>query len=277
MRHSNFARAAAELGVTPTAVSLRIRDLEADLGTRLFERFGPRVSPTDAGTALAERLGEALQLIRCAVDECRGLQSVLRITAPPTFATRWLAPRLSAYHLLEGSASIELDVSDEVRARDEFDIAIRTGRGDWPGLDAVQLMPVEATPMLSPKLAATIDLHAPSDLAALLLLPHDEWRRWFREFGKPGLSLRYLADNFPTHDLDATAAIEGSGVALLSPLLFAALLDEKKLMQPFPHVLSGPNHHWLLLRPGEQRLPALRFKEWVQSLAAPSELASAPA
>lgn len=263
VRHSNFARAANELGVTPTAVSLRIRDLEADLGTRLFDRFGPRVAPTQAGLDLAARLTEALDLIRSAVDACQSTQTKLRITAVPTFATRWLAPRLASYHALPDSAPIQLDASTGLRPGDDFDIAIRTGPRNWPGFEAVRLMPVESTPMLSPALAASIDLTSPRDLAALPLLPHDQWRRWFRECGETA-ELRFYADDYPTHELDATAAIEGAAVALLSPMLFASALHERKLVQPFPHVLEGPDYHWLLLRPGEARPAVLRFRQWLE-------------
>ncbi|MBW8723951.1 MAG: LysR family transcriptional regulator [Inquilinus limosus] len=262
VRHANFTRAAAELGVTPAAVSLRIRDLEAELGVTLFRRSGPAVTPTEAGAALAGRVARALGLLRAAVEECRGAAEPLRVTAVPTFAMRWLTPRLAAYHALPDAVPIRLDVSAELRPADGFDIAIRTGTGDWPGFEAAALMPVEATPMLSPALAA--GLSSPADLTALRLLPHDGWQRWFREAGVEAPALRFYADDYPTHELDAAAAIEGAGVALLSPRLFAPLLRDGKLVQPFPHVIRGPAAHHLLLRPGEARPAVLRFRDWLQ-------------
>lgn len=264
-RHANFTRAAAELGVTPAAVSLRIRDLEAELGVKLFRRSGPIVIPTEAGAALAGRVAQALGLIRSAVEDCRGAAAPLRVTAVPTFAMRWLTPRLAAYHALPGAVPIELDVSAELR--EGFDITIRTGPGGWPGFEATALMPVEATPMLSPALAA--GLSSPADLAALPLLPHDGWRRWFREAGVEAPALRFYADDYPTHELDAAAAIEGAGVALLSPRLFGALLRDGKLVQPFPQVIRGPGAHYLLLRPGEARPAVLRFRDWLVEEAGP--------
>ena len=261
-RHANFTRAAAELGVTPAAVSLRIRDLEAELGVALFRRSGPSVAPTEAGAALAERMTKALGLIRSAVEECRGAADGLRVTVVPTFAMRWLTPRLAAYHALPHAVPIRLDVSAELRPAEDFDIAIRTGLGDWPGFEATALMPVDATPMLSPALAA--GLSSPADLAALPLLPHDGWRRWFREAGAEVPGLRFYADDYPTHELDAAAAVEGAGVALLSPRLFGALLRDGKLVQPFPHVIRGPAAHHVLLRPGEARPAVLRFRRWLE-------------
>jgi LysR family glycine cleavage system transcriptional activator len=262
VRHANFTRAAAELGVTPAAVSLRIRDLEAELGVTLFRRSGPAVTPTEAGAALAGRMAQALGLIRSAVDDCRGAAEPLRVTAVPTFAMRWLTPRLAAYHALPDAVPIRLDVSAELRPADGFDIAIRTGHGDWPGFEATALMPVEATPMLSPALAA--GLSSPADLAGLPLLPHDGWRRWFQEAGVEVPGLRFYADDYPTHELDAAAAIEGAGVALLSPLLFGALLRDGKLVRPFPHVIRGPGAHHVLLQPGEARPMVLRFRDWLE-------------
>lgn len=264
VRHANFTRAAVELGVTPAAVSLRIRDLEAELGVALFRRSGPNVTPTEAGAALAARIGRALGLIRAAVEDCRGAAEPLRVTAVPTFAMRWLTPRLAAYHALPDAVPIRLDVSAELRPAGGFDIAIRTGHGDWPGFDAGALMPIEGAPMLSPALAARVKLSSPADLAALPLLPHDGWQRWFREAGAEVPGLRFYADDYPTHELDASAAIEGAGVALLSPRFFGQLLRDGKLVQPFPHVIRGPAAHHILLQPGEARPVVLRFRDWLQ-------------
>ncbi|MGO4724714.1 MULTISPECIES: LysR family transcriptional regulator [unclassified Inquilinus] len=264
VRHGSFTRAAAELGVTPAAVSLRIRDLEAELEVTLFRRSGPKVTPTEAGVALAGRMAQALSVIRSAVDNCRDTADPLCVTAVPTFAMRWLTPRLAGYHALPDAVPIRLDVSAELRPGERFDIAIRTGSGDWPGFDAVALMPVEATPMLSPALAATVGLSSPADLAALPLLPHDGWQRWFHEAGAEASGLRFYADDYPTHELDASAAIEGAGVALLSPRFFGPLLRDGKLVQPFPHIIRGPAAHHILLQPGEARPVVLRFRDWLQ-------------
>jgi LysR family glycine cleavage system transcriptional activator len=176
---------------------------------------------------------------------------------------RWLTPRLARYHALAGAMPIKLDVSADVRAADDFDVAIRTGLGDWSGYQAIALFPVEATPMLAPALWDERRLSSPEDLAALPLLPYDDWPRWFTEAGAAPPPLRFYADDYPTHELDATAAIEGAGVALLSPTLFAAQLREGKLIQPFAHVIRGPAQHYLLLMADEKRPAVLRFRDWL--------------
>src|SRR5688500_1950154 len=263
VRHGNFTRAAAELGVTPTAVSLRIRDLQAELGAELFRRSGPRITATEAGAALAGHIGEALEQMRLAVEAFRGGDQALRVTCAPTFGMRWLAPRLARYHALPDAVPIALDVAAELRSPQDFDVAVRTGLGGWRGFQATALFAVEATPMLSPALLAGKHLSSPADLASLPLLPYDDWPRWFAEAGVAPPALRLYADDYPTHELDAAAALEGAGVALLSPILFAAQLHEGKLIQPFPHVLRGPSQHFLLLKDGEARPAVLRFRDWL--------------
>src|SRR5688572_14053592 len=172
VRHGNFTRAAAELGVTATAVSLRIRDLEAQLGAKLFRRSGPRIAATEAGVALAGRIGEAFDIIRDAVEAFGRADLALRVTGAPTFAMRWLTPRLAHYHALAGAVPIKLDVSADVRLADDFDVAIRTGLGEWGDYQATVLFPVEATPMLAPRLWAERRPLSPESLAALPLLPN---------------------------------------------------------------------------------------------------------
>jgi LysR family glycine cleavage system transcriptional activator len=265
VRHGSFTRAAEDLGVTAAAVSLRIRNLEAELGTRLFERSGPRLQATAAAVTLAGRVADALRDVQAAVAACSGGTQALRVTAPPSFASRWLAPRLGRYHRRADAVPIQVDCAAELRADDDFDVAIRTGLGAWPNVVASRLLPVEATPMLSPSLAATVELSSPADLARLPLLPHDDWPRWFRHAGVRVSRLRFCADEYPTHELDAAAAIEGAGVALLSPTLFASLLGEGKLIQPFAQVMAGPKWHYLLLNPLAHGPAALGFRAWLEA------------
>ena len=272
VRHGNFTRAAAELGVTPAAVSLRIRDLEADLGTRLFHRSGPRLAPTDAGLELARRVAEALRLVRAAVDHCVEAAGPLRVTAVPTFAMRWLVQRLPHYRALADAVPVELDVSTELRSSQDFDVAIRTGMGDWPELDTTALMPVEATPMLSPALAAEAPLTSSADLASRPLLPHDDWPRWFQEAGAAVAGLGFCADDYSLHELHATAATEGVGVALLSPIFYASFIEEGKLLQPFAYIIRGPKWHYVLIKAGESRPAVLRFRDWLKEEAQSSSV-----
>lgn len=261
VRQGSFTRAADEIGVTAAAVSLRIRNLEAELGARLFDRSGPRLQATAAAIDLAASVADALRDMQIAVAACRGESRTLRVTAPPSFASRWLAPRLARYHQRADAVPIQIDCSAEQRAEADFDVAIRTGSAESIGS---RLWPIEATPMLSPALAATVKLSSPADFAKLPLLAHDDWPRWFQHANIRVPRLRFCADEYPTHELDAAAAIEGAGVALLSPTLFASALREGKLVQPFAQVMAGPKWHYLLLNPTCS--PAAHgFRAWLES------------
>lgn len=259
----SFARAAEGLCLTPAAVSLRIRSLEAEFGRLLFVRSGRRVVPTPAASVLAGRIREALDGIAGALDEFQGATPPLRLTAPPTFASRWLAPRLARYSTT-GASVIEVDVSADIRNPSAFDVAIRTGRGGWEGFEEYRLAPVEVTPMLAPSLLGTRTLDMPDALTDLDLLPHPDWEAWFigAQCETPS-ALRFVAVDYPTHELDANAAVAGVGVALLSPSLFRPLLEKGLLIAPFPYVLSGPAWHFALMRAGDTRLAPRQFCTWL--------------
>lgn len=262
VRHASFTKAAAELGVTPAAVSARMRNLEADLGIVLFARHGPKVVPTETAAALAGEVADALRLMHAAVDRSRAIPA-LRVTAPPSFAQRWLAPRLASYRALPGAVEIALDVATDLRDPETFDLAIRTGRGDWPGFDALPLLPVQATPMLCPALAAGIA--APAELARRPLIPHPDWPRWFAATGADPPPGQSSTDGYPTYEIDAAAALAGAGAALLPPNLYGALVDEGRLVQPFPLTLDGPDHYYLLLRTGDDRPAVTAFSDWIRA------------
>ena len=267
----SFARAAERLFLTPAAVSLRIRTLEAELNQPLFVRSGRRVVPTDAASALADRVRAALGGITEALNEFQAAAPLLKVTAPPTFASRWLAPRLAQYAAALGGCGIELDVSVDIRGREAFDVAIRTGSGGWSGLREYPLTPVDVTPMLAPSLLGTRTLVAPRELADFELLPHPDWEQWFTEAGcKAPADLRFIAVDYPTHELNANAALAGVGVALLSPSLFRPLLADGKLIAPFSCVLSGPAWHFALMRSDDSRSAPQHFCAWLCEQAAVS-------
>jgi len=260
IRHGNFSHAAFELGVTPTAVSQRIRALEAELGVELFSRHGPTLTVTARAKALGQDVEQALSLIRTAVDECRGALPLLRVTCAPTFASRWLAPRLSTYNALPGADSIVLDNSQTLLPAGSFDVAIRSGHGPWANYNSEMLMADRRTPMFSAKWAP--QPVTARQLLGMPLIQDAGWPEWFQLAGIPNPMPKFVATRYPNYELEAQAAVHGIGAALLSRVLFADLLDQGVLNAPFSISLDGRAGYWLLWK---SELPECHFVRWVKA------------
>lgn len=277
VRLGSFAAAAETLLLTPAAVSMRIRTLEQELGKALFVRRGPRVTPTADAIALVARVNRALGDVDLALDAFHRARPIVRITAPPTFTSRWLATRVEQYQGDNPDLAIELDVSTDLRSKDDFDIAVRTGKtGHWAGWQAHALFPVDLMPMLSAELTGRHPVQFVDDLAHCVLLPHPDWARWLREAGAaPDQRFHYAGVEYPSHDLNADAALGGNGVALLPRQLYKPMLDDGRLMAPFDHVITAPHWHFALLRDGETRPELTNLLAWLYSQAEQTRLFAA--
>jgi LysR family glycine cleavage system transcriptional activator len=259
-RHGNFSRAAFELRITPAAVSQRIRTLEAELGVKLFSRHGPTLTTTDRAKALGQRVEQALSLMRTAVHDCCRVKQPLRVTCAPTFASRWLVPRLATYHTIPGADAIVLDNTQAVLPAGTFDVAIRSGLGPWPNCRSAILMVEQRTPMFSPKLAA--GRLTAKKLLEIPLIPDPEWSEWFKLAGIPNAKPRFVATRYSNYELEAQAAAQGIGAALLSPVLFADLIGQGVLTAPFSWTLEGRGGYWLLWI---DESPECHFVRWMKS------------
>lgn len=263
-RHLSFTRAAEELGMTQAAVSYQIRLLEERMGTPLFLRKPREVVLTETGALFARPTIDAFDLLREAyADPSADSVSTLSISSVPTFAGAWLSARLGKFQLKHPNVAVRLETSDALVdfGREDISVAIRAGEGNWPDVTAHFLMPIEYTPMLSPALAAKHDIRQPADLLKLPLLDRGDpnWAVWMREAGvdfwdvppKPGLTL--------TTDLhEARAALEGYGVALLTPRFFRYELATGSLIQPFSQIAKNGRSYWLVYPPGRRNRPAIR-------------------
>jgi LysR family glycine cleavage system transcriptional activator len=166
---------------------------------------------------------------------------------------------LASYRAGEGirikvSASTELD-------GDHFDVAVRSGVGEWPGWRSMANLPLMGTPMLTPALAA--GLSKPADLLGLRLLPDERWPSWFKAARVDQSGARFAHVEYPTQELAAAAAVDGAGVALLSPALFGSLTEKGRLVQPFEQVVEGPGAYHVLVRADEVRDQVLCFCNWL--------------
>ncbi len=225
-RTGSFSAAAEALGVTHGAVSRRVHAVEHWLGTTLFERHGRGVRPTPAGQRFIAEVGHALASIRDSADRWRPRRELptVRISVVPSFARLWLVPRLQQ---LQGDPPrIRIEPLVEHRVTELGDgaaeLAVRYGRGRWPGVEARLLFSERLFPVAAPAVAARIGGQpAPARIAAEPLL-HDsdtaQWRAWL---GEAGVRFRTRATDrrFEDYDLVLAAAEAGLGVALLrSPL-----------------------------------------------------------
>jgi LysR family glycine cleavage system transcriptional activator len=165
--------------------------------------------------------------------------------------------------------AVQLDASNDIAnfERDGFDIGIRAGRGDWPGLEAHRLLPSHFTALCSPMLLKDRNVRDPCDLLKLpLVSPQDPWwQRWFLESGVGGVDLSDRPDHsLGTQHFDGVAAAAGQGVALLNPFFFAAELADGRLVQLFDLVLKDERDYWLVYPKARGRSPKIRaFCDWV--------------
>lgn len=275
-RHLSFTRAAAELCVTQAAISHQIRLLEERLGVRLFERRGHSLALTVSGQAYLPELAGALDRIAAATMRIAEPQSrPLRITVLPSFASKWLVPRLEDFHTRHPGIDVRLDSSAEPWAftTERFDFGIRSGLGNWPGLKADLIAHETLSPVCSPSFMDRCPLRVPADLLRARLLhdtPRSAWKNWFDLAGVDEAETETDAGvSFNDANLALQAAMDGQGVALGRLVLAADALRCGRLIRPFDVVLPNDYSYWLVHPPiALQRPDAAVFREWLLSQAA---------
>ena len=285
-RHLNFSRAADELSVTPGAVSQQIQNLEDYVGAALFKRTPKGLVLTDAAqTALPalreafDRLAEAASLLTAAVDGRR-----LTLTAPPSFAAKWLVPRLGAFEKAHPQVDVWLSAGMELvdLTAGEVDIAIRYGGGRYPGLEVRRLMSETVIAVAAPSHLAATPLETPSDLANHVLL-HDgspevddscpDWPMWLAARGLKGVD-GHRGPRFNQSSLVIEAAVNGRGVALAKRTLAQADLEAGRLVAPLQIATAVDFAYYLVHPKAKGRLPQVKaFAVWIEAEAIAHEAA----
>ena len=285
-RHLNFSRAADELSVTPGAVSQQIQNLEDYVGAALFKRTPKGLLLTDAAqTALPalreafDRLAEAASLLTAAVDGRR-----LTLTAAPSFAAKWLVPRLGKFEEAHPQVDVWLSAGMEVVdfATGEVDLAIRYGSGRYPGLEVMRLLSETVIPVASPELLASNPLNDPADLANHVLL-HDgspdaddscpDWAMWLAARGIKNVDGN-RGPRFNQSSLVIEAAVNGRGVALAKQTLAQADLDAGRLVAPLQIATAVDFAYYVVHPKTKGRLPQVKaFVAWLQQESAAHEAA----
>ncbi|WP_246217838.1 transcriptional regulator GcvA [Jiella pacifica] len=285
-RHLSFTRAADELGMTQAAVSYQIKLLEERLGAPLFLRRTRAVELTATGRLLAPATSEALDQLAAAFSAAKAdAGGVLSVSVLPTFAAHWLAPRIGRFQMKHPDIAVRTRATRDVAnfSRDDVDVAIRSGLGDWPGLEANPLFPVDFTPMYSPKLVERYgSIERPCDLLRLLLIdPGDRWwKLWFDAMGVPGFEPGGHPDaRMGDQHLEARAAIGGYGVAILTPAFYREEIAAGLLVQPFPTASEAGQFYFLAYPTTRRNVPKIRaFRDWfLDELRSGEETCLAPA
>jgi LysR family glycine cleavage system transcriptional activator len=270
-RHESFTRAAEELCVTQGAVSQQVKALEDGLGIKLFNRERQRLVITEAGRDYLLTVRDALD--RLAVGTERLLQrqtaGVLTVSTSPDFAAKWLVHRLG--HFAEAHSDIDLRVSATLHhvdfAREEVDLAVRHGDGNWPGHETVQLSAEQLFAVCSPTLlSGRRRLAKPADIPKFPLIHLDsraDWTNWLRAVG--------VDDADATHgpvlnraSMVIDAAINGQGVALARTTLAAWDLINRRLVRPFPDSLPLSKTYWIICPKATSNVPKIAtFRNWL--------------
>jgi len=274
-RSESFTRAAEELNVTQGAVSHQVKALEDTLGLKLFHRERQRLILTEAGRNYLAVVRDALDRIAIGTERLLQRQEggVLTVSTSPDFAAKWLVNRLSRF--AEKYPDMDLRVSATTHyvdfARDDVDIVIRHGDGNWPGLDVQRLYSERLFPVCSPKLVAGRNRIAKAaDLLKFPLLRLEDAKNWTRLLEAAGVKATVRPGpvlNRASMLIDA--AIDGQGIALARTALAAWDLINGRLVRPVDVSLRMANTYWIACPKAASNVPKIAtFRDWVLAEAA---------
>jgi LysR family glycine cleavage system transcriptional activator len=277
-RQLSFTRAGEELFVTAAAISHQIKTLEENLGVLLFERKPKSLVLTDAGRAYLPAIQDAFRNLTEATQrlQAEAGRVTLKINIPPTFAVKWLIPRMDGFMKLHPEIDLKVSTSKEMVdfARDDFDMAIRYGRGIYPGLHTELCLPVEVFPVCSPTLLkGKYPLRTPADLRHHTLL-HDastykdgsnpDWTAWLRHAGVEGMDASRGPSFWPSH-IVIDAALDGLGVALAKRSWVERDIAAGYLTRPFELSLPVEFAYYVIYPESKLNNPHIRqFVDWIQ-------------
>lgn len=271
-RHASFTRAAAELNLTQSAVSRAVRLLEDRIGVTLFERIRQRVILTAAGAVYLQEVRRILGELREATHRIMAFAdstAILNIAVLPTFATRWLVPRLPDF--VRQYPDITLNFATRLQSfsfgTEAFDAAIHYGNPTWPSAESYHLMDEVMIAVCSPEYCESQALWTPEDLSRATLLHQTTrplaWANWFESLGvdNPGV---HRGPRYEQFAMIAQAAAAGLGAALLPRVLIEEELATARLQVLFDHEMTSPSaYYWVVPDEKVATSPVKAFTRWV--------------
>ncbi|HHB83476.1 MAG TPA: LysR family transcriptional regulator, partial [Devosia sp.] len=277
-RQESFTKAAEELHLTQSAISRQVKELEEAIGISLFRRVGRRVALTEAGRNLARELSVDLDNIRRTVQRAiaAGEQgSALRIAVLPTFASRWLIPRLSRFNELH--PKITLNLTTRLKpfdmSKERFDCAIHFGVDNWPDTKMERILEEEMVAVCSPafkKKHIIVDVRQLQDLPLLHLETRPlAWADWFGKFGTRKRQV-YAGQQFDQFSMLIAGALASLGAALLPKYLIEDELKSGTLVYLSDMHLRTKNRYFVVTEAGKHLPHIDTFIAWIKSVAPPS-------
>ena len=281
-RHLSFTKAGEELFLTQSAVSRQIKELEEQLGARLFERRHRALALTEAGQQFYAATAQVLTTMRGATERLRaasGRKRPLSVTTTHSFAALWLIPRLAGFTRTHPGVDVRITADTRVQdlERDGLDLAIRHGPPSLAGPNAVRLFGERVFPVCSPKLLKKNPLREPADLKNHCLLEYDDpdvrhpwlhWKTWLEVAGiadlRPAARL-----SFSGYEQIIPAAVAGHGVALGRTPLVRDLITAKDLVAPFTRTADPARAYFAITSPSAVNRPEVAdFVAWLKEEAA---------
>lgn len=269
-RHLNFRLAAEELGVTQGAVAQQIRGLEAELGLKLFERHPRTLALTEAGRSYVANIRRAFELIAEATETLKPEPRHLTISVTPTFASKWLIPRLPDFTATHPDIDLRIVATDRISnfQTDSVDLAIRQGRPSFgPGLNAELLVEQVIVAVGSPLLIEKLGPPEESGNLARYALLHDAHNFWpqFLERAFPnGAPAPAKNIRFNQTSLAIDAAVAGQGLTLAALFFVEENITAGRLIRPFMSELR-PGSDFYLVSPRKPRHPTsvAELRNWL--------------
>lgn len=269
-RHQNFTSAANELGMTQAAVSYQIKLLEERLNVSLFRRERGRVSLSETGRRIGPLIAKAFDDLDTAFGLARSSgDAVLTVSCSTTFGPNWLAGRIGAFQIKVPDIAVRLHTSNALVdfARDDVDVAIRGGRGDWPGLCSHFLMRMPLMALASPAfLDKAPPIRSPDDVMRLPRISPDDswWVMWREQVGGDAADGAPTGIKMDTQIAEGQAAIAGAGIAVLNPVLWKGELEAGRLAPVIDALAFDPSEFWLVYPEHHRHARKIRlFRDWM--------------
>lgn len=283
-RHESYTRAAQELALTQSAVSRQITALEEFLGLALFRRTRHGVALTERGAEYALQVAPRLQGLEqdtLDVMSTQGRGGSIHLAAVPTFATRWLIPRLPELKALHPEITVHIETRTRpfMFADTAFDAALYSGTtaqvGNWAGTRSVQLLAEDVVPVCSRRFLGGQKRLTPKAIAQLPLLQQstrpEGWRQWFEAVGVAA-PLALSGPRYELFSMTAAAAAHGMGLALVPRLLIEAELARGELVVACQQPLRGERAYYLVTpERGDERPVMKSFLAWLQLMTAQAQ------